>query len=435
MKLNQKQMDLTDRIVIETGLYANRTFKEIARDLGRHPATIAREIKTNRTFIPGDFPFGNDCRYARKCGAKNICDRNTEDCNFNCIYCKYVKCYTICHRYQPKGCARLKQPPYVCNCCANRRSCDHNRYMYSAKQADKLSRKRRSETRSGLRVKGDEFKALDALITKQIKLGQPLSHIYAEHRDELPIGLRSMYNYIDSGQLTIRNIDLRRKVGYRRRKRKNAPPSARFKCRQGRTYEDFQRFMKQHPDLDVVQMDTVKGSRTQGKTLLTMLFLKSNIMLLFLMPDCTSKSVVSVFNMINKNIGTTAFQMLFPVILTDNGSEFKSVNALERDTSGKERCHIFYCDPQASWQKAELEKNHEYIRYILPKGSNFSILTRRKVNGIMNHINSTKRLGIGNRSPYELVAPDDHCMKLLMMELKMDTIPPDDVHLMPDLIK
>ena len=53
----------------------------------------------------------------------------------------------------------------------------------------------------------------------------------------------------------------------------------------------------------------------------------------------------------------------------------------------------------------------------------------------MNHINSTKRLGIGNRSPYELVAPDDYCMKLLMMELKMDIIPPDDVHLMPDLIK
>ena len=63
MKYNQTQMDITDRIVIEVGLYVGRSFKEIASDLDRHPATIAREIKNNRTFIPGDFPFGNDCIY------------------------------------------------------------------------------------------------------------------------------------------------------------------------------------------------------------------------------------------------------------------------------------------------------------------------------------------------------------------------------------
>lgn len=435
MKMYQSQMDLTDRIVIETSLYVGRSFKEIARDLDRHPATIAREIKKNRVFISGDFPFGNDCRYAKKCGERNLCDKNTEDCLFNCIYCKHVKCFTICHRYQPKACVRIERPPYVCNGCSYRRNCDKDRYMYTARQADKTSRKRRSDSRSGLRIKGDEFKALDELISKQIKLGQPLSHIYAQHCDEIPIGLRSLYNYIDSGKMTVRNIDLRRKVGYRKRKRKAAPPSTRFKCRHGRTYEDFQRFMKKHPNLDIVQMDTVKGSRSQGKTLLTMLFLKSNIMLIFLMPDNKSKSVVDVFNSISKKIGITAFKELFPVILTDNGSEFKSVDSLEKDNSGRYRCRIFYCDPQASWQKAELEKNHEYIRYILPKGTDFNILTRKKVNVIMNHINSTKRMGIGNRSPYELVDPNNAHMQLLIKELKMDIIPPDDVHLMPDLIK
>lgn len=435
MKCNQTQMDITDRIVIEVGLYVGRSFKEIASDLDRHPATIAREIKNNRTFIPGDFPFGNDCKYLRKCGERDLCDKITEDCNFNCVYCKHVKCYTVCLRYQPKVCSRLSRPPYVCNGCSVRRSCDYNRYFYTAKQADKISARRRSESRSGLRVKGDEFKKLDELITRQIRLGQPLSHIYAQHCDELPVGLRSLYNYIDSGQMTIRNIDLRRKVGYRRRKRKSKSTSVQYKCRKGRTYEDFQRFMNQNPNLPVVQMDTVKGSRSKDKALLTMLFLQSNIMLMFLMPDCSSKSVVNVFNTLTKKIGTSAFRALFPVILTDNGSEFKAVDLLEKNSSGTERCRIFYCDPQASWQKAELEKNHEYIRYILPKGTNFGFLTRKKVTTMMNHINSTKRLGIGNRSPYELADPADAHMQLLMQELKMDTIPPDDVHLMPDLIK
>ena len=53
---------------------------------------------------------------------------------------------------------------------------------------------------------------MDALITKLVKKGQPLTHIYTEHENELPVGLRSLYNYIDSGIMTIKNIDLRRKT-------------------------------------------------------------------------------------------------------------------------------------------------------------------------------------------------------------------------------
>ena len=51
----------------------------------------------------------------------------------------------------------------------------------------------------------------------------------------------------------------------------------------------------------------------------------------------------------------------------------------------------------------------------------------------MNHINSVKRPGLGNKSPYELVEEDDEDFKALMSLLKMHLIPPDEVHLMPDL--
>ena len=52
---------------------------------------------------------------------------------------------------------------------------------------------------------------------------------------------------------------------------------------------------------------------------------------------------------------------------------------------------------------------------------------------LMNHINSVKRPGLGNKSPYELVEEDDEDFKALMSLLKMHLIPPDEVHLMPDL--
>ncbi|MBQ6411923.1 MAG: helix-turn-helix domain-containing protein, partial [Ruminococcus sp.] len=39
------QMTLTDRIAIEAGIAAGKTFKEIAARIRRNPATISREIK------------------------------------------------------------------------------------------------------------------------------------------------------------------------------------------------------------------------------------------------------------------------------------------------------------------------------------------------------------------------------------------------------
>lgn len=49
----------------------------------------------------------------------------------------------------------------------------------------------------------------------------------------------------------------------------------------------------------------------------------------------------------------------------------------------------------------------------------------------------TKRPGLGNKSPYELLLEDENNedFMLLWQLLKMDLIPPDEVHLMPDLFK
>ena len=43
------QMDLTDRLAIETGLCRGESFKKIAKLIQRHPSTVAYEVQTNRT--------------------------------------------------------------------------------------------------------------------------------------------------------------------------------------------------------------------------------------------------------------------------------------------------------------------------------------------------------------------------------------------------
>ena len=52
------QMDLTDRIAIETGLCKGESFKKIARRIGRHPSTVAHEVLENRTHIRNTYYGG-----------------------------------------------------------------------------------------------------------------------------------------------------------------------------------------------------------------------------------------------------------------------------------------------------------------------------------------------------------------------------------------
>lgn len=435
MYRNHKHLDCSDRIAIETGLYKGLPFKKIAKKLERHPSTIAHEVKTNRTFIKGRFPFGRDCLYARSCAARNLCSEI--DCSKKCRACMKQDCTTLCSRYKKIKCEKIEEPPYTCNVCTDKRLCTKPRYLYSAKFADAAYIRRRSESRSGIRLKGKDLEELDGLISRLVKKGQPLSHIHAEHKEELPISLRSLYNYIDGGVLTVKNLDLRRKTGYRPRKKPIAkkPGFQNHEYRKGRTYDDFQTFLQKHPLTPIVEMDTVKGVRETGKRMLTMIFRENSVMLLFLLLDGTAASVVNVFDFLTDTLGLEAFQRLFPVLLTDNGSEFKRVKDIEFACTDERRTRVFFCDPQASWQKPHIEKNHEYIRYVIPRGKSFTPYTEEDITLLMNHINSVKRKSLSHRSPYDLVLPEDEDMKWLMTILGMHTIPPDDVHLKADLFK
>ena len=94
-------------------------------------------------------------------------------------------------------------------------------------------------------------------------------------------------------------------------------------------------------------------------------------------------------NAIERVLGAKTFNKLFPVILTDNGSEFSNPKEIEyRDAVPSLRTKVFYCDPSSPYQKGACEVNHELIRRILPKGSSFDDLTQEDIFLMMNHINS-----------------------------------------------
>lgn len=426
------KLSFSERVLIEIGLYKAQSLKEIALELGRHPTSISREIQTNRTEVPARYYYGNECNKAAACKRTGVCKQ--VGCDKKCRKCTEKKCGDFCRGYESAECSEVHCPPYVCNGCKKVKTCQKHRYFYSAKKADALSSERRSESRKGIQLAGKELYEMDRLVSDLIKKGQALSHIYSEHGDELPVSIRTVYNYIDNGELSIKSIDLRRKVRYKKRKKKNNHERLdKQHCRQDRTYEDYQKYMAERDENMVVEMDTVKGKREKGQCLLTMIFRKNSVMLLFLIPDGTAESVTRVFDYLETALGVDLFKRLFPVILTDNGSEFKHVIEMETTETMENRTQIFYCDPMASWQKPHIEKNHEFIRYVIPKGRSMGFLTNEKVIRLMNHINSVKRNALNGKSPYELMH-EDRDMVALAKLLHMEAIPADEVYLKPDLI-
>ena len=82
------------------------------------------------------------------------------------------------------------------------------------------------------------------------------------------------------------------------------------------------------------------------------------------------------------------FKKLFPVILTDNGSQFSNPAAIETSITGVPRTKIFFCDPNSAWQKGLVENNHLNLRRILPKGTSFNDLNQEDINLLLSHLNS-----------------------------------------------
>jgi len=437
---NQKHLTLSNRIYIEQELLQKSSFSSIAITLHKDPTTIAKEVKRySKEVVPKLSKDCMRCKYFDDCdltSKEQHCSRyDSRRCTFYCKKCWKHPTYH-CIYFLPFKCDKLNKPPYVCNYCDNQKKCPLVKRIYDAAYAQRQYEKTLSKSREGINMTPEELQELNDLISPLILKGQPLSHIFAVHADEIPVCRRTLYNYLDQRVFQARNIDLPRRVRYKKRKKRTEPRKTKQLIqtyRNKRTYVDFERFMAAHPDLDVVEMDTVKGSRAAGKCLLTFLFRSCSFMLIILLPNCTQKSVIDAVNNLTETLGIRTFKKYFPVLLTDNGSEFKNPWDIEKTQTGTHRTYVFYCDPYVSNQKARLEKNHEYIRYVIPKGRSMHRYTQDDINLMTSHINSTARDSLNGATPYDLA--------MLLLDKKIPAlagqfkVSPDEVMLKPELIE
>jgi IS30 family transposase len=287
------------------------------------------------------------------------------------------------------------------------------------------------ESRSGVNISEGELLALDAFVSPLIRRGQSVHHIVANNPDQFSVSEKSIYRYVAGGLLKAKNIDMPRVCRMRPRKSKPVEHKVDKACRIGRTINDYNHYLEQ-TGLYSVEMDSVLG-RVGGKVLLTLHFKSCDLMFAFIRERNTSQSVIDCFNDLFKLLGAKCFEMLFPVILTDNGSEFSNPKALEFDAEGNRRTNIFYCDPLASFQKPNVELNHEFIRRILPKGYSFDHLVQDDIDLMMSHINSYSREKLNDKPPFDVFSflYGDSVLE----KVGLRKIPANEILLKPELLR
>lgn len=123
-----------------------------------------------------------------------------------------------------------------------------------------------------------------------------------------------------------------------------------------------------------------------------------------LLDNKTSAEASSKIRLLKEKLHSVGieFSDVFPVLLTDNGGEFSSVTAFENDLDDQQKTHMFFCDPNAPYQKPHVENNHTLFRGIVESGTSFDNFTQENVNLIFSHINSVKRKQLNGKSAYDM---------------------------------
>lgn len=364
-----RRLDKADRIAIERGLDERKPCRQMARELGRSPSTVADEVARNRTVSRGP---GKGERVREAPG---------------------------------DACPKLLEWPRCCNGCRLRRyHCSRKwRCEYSAARAQALADAELRESRIGVDRGEAEFERAMGIVRSDVARGLSPQQIALSRQAEVGASASTIYRWIERGYAGMSSLELRRKCGYK--PRRHAAPPRQTAHGAARSFAAFMG-LPEEERAAACEMDTVVGLKSDRRCLLTLYLRAFKFQVALLMPDKTAASTGSALDMLER-AAPKAFRRLFSLLLTDNGAEFADCAGIERsalDPSAR-RCTAYYCDARQSQQKGGCERNHVELRKILPKGRGISFdrLGGRDCAVLMSQLNSEPRPSLGGMCAIDML--------------------------------
>ena len=199
-----------------------------------------------------------------------------------------------------------------------------------------------------------------------------------KHNYKTMVCFKTVYNYIERGQLAVKNIDLllkpRLKVKKRRirQQKRILGKSIELRPAEVETREEFGHW----------EGDTVIGKEHKS-AILTLVERKTNKGFMLSLKDKSSASVTEAFKPLKE---LPDYDKLFKSITFDNGSEFADCHKLETDN-----LQIYFAHPYSAFERPVNENYNGIIRRYIPKGKDMSQYTQSDLNRINNQIDTLPR--------------------------------------------
>lgn len=355
-----KKITIEERMLIQACLTKRMSLTEIATRLKRNKSSISREISKHVDIKDG---------------------------------------------YALQPCIHEKEY-FVCNICPVKNGCKHKKRFYNFELADFESKNIRKLSRAKTKLTKEQIKVIDQILILEIReLRQSIHHVYVANPVLKTIcAERTIRRLIYRNELTVKAHELRRYVTYKHDYEK----SKNFQLRDirvlvGRQFSDYLNYVTNHKRQNIVQYDSVVGKKPDKYAILTITFAKYSFQFGILIEKNNPNDVRVKLKRLFKKLGDDVVKNIFPINLADNGVEFSYFSDIETNNNGEKLVRTYYTNPYKATDKPHCERNHEYIRYFIPKGKSLDFLTQDKVNWMFSQINSCVRKSKNDKTPYELI--------------------------------
>lgn len=256
------RLDKRERKAIEHGLDKGVSCRSMATDLGRSSSTIHDEVVRNRVVTKGpgkgDNVTGTDGSQA---GDLRVCPRLLR-WPFCCNGCKY-------RRYH----------------CTNKWRCE-----YLASDAQAFAEEDLVEPRKGVDMDREHFELAVSLIRHDLKRGLSPQQIADARAEQVGVSKSTTCRWVEEGYGGTGNAELRRKVGYKPRRKEKPRKSTHHG--EERSYRAFLELPEAERVL-ACEMDTVAGKPTDSQCLLTLLSRACRARLPLPVPEKTKDATVA----------------------------------------------------------------------------------------------------------------------------------------------
>lgn len=195
----------------------------------------------------------------------------------------------------------------------------------------------------------------------------------------LGIAHETIYAWIDRSR-----PELKKQLPYRGKKRH----------RYGGKREEKQGWTKHVRSIDERQESPIswEGDTVRGKTkpqVLTHVEQHSLFLVADLIKDGTADSVHMTLQRHQRVKGTITY---------DRGSEFALWEMIERDTDTK----IYFANAHHPWERGKNENTNGRLRRVFPKGFDFSTITQRQLDVVVDYMNHTPRKSLFWQTPADV---------------------------------